>query len=380
MAEEVSPPPTPKSPKGELARLKRIFDLLDEDNDGAIPLKDFRTAMTDESLTARQLTEEQRQTLLRKADKHQDRQMNFREFALLTTSSQTEANVFRRCLYRVADVIIPEGEKPQVHSYLSQYSCCPPPLFMLAISVAEIAVFLYYTTSQGLHPGWFNGCGGCYNNKDLGIGPLPFSPSHRYQAWRFISYLLVHAGIQHILSNIFVQLVLGIPLELVHTILRVGPLYLAGVVLGSLLQYVLDPNVILVGASGGVYALLFAHLANLILNWAEMPFRWFRLGGLGAFLAFDIGHVIYRRIALSVCDQISYTAHIGGSVAGLLLGVALLRNIHTLKWEKVVKWVGLGLYLAIMVFAIIMTIVIKPGESAIFTTRCVHPTLAPEKE
>ncbi len=96
------------------------------------------------------------------------------------------------------------------------------------------------------------------------------------------------------------------------------------------------------------------------------------------FLGFDIGHVIYRRLALDACDKVSYTAHIGGALAGLLLGVILLRNIHRLKWERVLQWIGLGMVLRVMLIAIIMTIVIKPGGDALLSTRCVSSTQTPK--
>ena len=51
--------------------------------------------------------------------------------------------------------------------------------------------------------------------------------------------------------------------------LRVAALYFAGAILGSLGGTVADPTKYLVGASGAVYALIFAHLATLILNWKE---------------------------------------------------------------------------------------------------------------
>ena len=41
--------------------------------------------------------------------------------------------------------------------------------------------------------------------------------------------------------------------------------YLAGVIAGSLGTSITDPSVYLAGASGGVYALLLAHLASVIL-------------------------------------------------------------------------------------------------------------------
>ena len=58
---------------------------------------------------------------------------------------------------------------------------------------------------------------------------------------------------------------LGIPLEMVHGWWRVLIVYLAGVVAGSLGTSISDPTVFLGGASGGVYALIAAHLATICM-------------------------------------------------------------------------------------------------------------------
>lgn len=58
---------------------------------------------------------------------------------------------------------------------------------------------------------------------------------------------------------------LGIPLEMVHRWWRVLLVYLAGVVAGSLGTSVSDPAIYLAGASGGVYAVMAAHLASIIM-------------------------------------------------------------------------------------------------------------------
>jgi len=58
---------------------------------------------------------------------------------------------------------------------------------------------------------------------------------------------------------------LGIPLEMVHGWWRVSLVYLAGVVAGSLGTSISDPSVYLAGASGGVYAIMTAHVATIIL-------------------------------------------------------------------------------------------------------------------
>ena len=65
--------------------------------------------------------------------------------------------------------------------------------------------------------------------------------------------------------NIIVQILLGTPLEMVHGWWRVLLIYVVGVLAGSLFTSVVDPNVYLVGASGGSYALITAHVATIIL-------------------------------------------------------------------------------------------------------------------
>lgn len=89
--------------------------------------------------------------------------------------------------------------------------------------------------------------------------------------------------------NALLQLMIGVPLEMVHGILRISFLYLAGVlagghmpvpipvpaaplslingerVAGSLTVSITDMRAPLVGGSGGVYALCSAHLANVVM-------------------------------------------------------------------------------------------------------------------
>lgn len=76
---------------------------------------------------------------------------------------------------------------------------------------------------------------------------------------------------------------------MVHGSARIACVYLAGVLAGSLGTSVFDPEVYLVGASGGVYALLAAHLANVMLNYNNMQYGIIRLAAIfifGKFLLF----------------------------------------------------------------------------------------------
>ena len=51
--------------------------------------------------------------------------------------------------------------------------------------------------------------------------------------------------------------------------LQVLTVYMSGVLAGSLGTSLTDSSTYLAGASGGVYALIAAHLATLLLNWSE---------------------------------------------------------------------------------------------------------------
>ncbi len=151
-----------------------------------------------------------------------------------------------------------------------------------------------------------------------------YDPYKRIEVWRFITYMFLHGHHQHIIFNCLMQLVIGIPLEMSQTgwkgSFRVAGLYMAGVGMGCLGASVAQPDMYLLGASAGVYALIFAHLATLILNWnedgmvydarlakyaqdkEEAPpspslnrfIRGLRLGFIIIFTLVDIGTILYR--------------------------------------------------------------------------------------
>ena len=142
-----------------------------------------------------------------------------------------------------------------------------------------------------------------------------------FQIWRYLSYSLVHAGLFHCTFNILVQLVLGIPLEMVHRAWRVAVVYLSGVLAGSLWTSLIKPEVFLLGASGGGYALITAHLGTVIMNHREMSHPWVRVGVVSLTAATDVCVYIYQTAVLGQLSKpVSYPAHIAGAASGLLVG------------------------------------------------------------
>jgi len=117
-----------------------------------------------------------------------------------------------------------------------------------------------------------------------------YRPDKRHEIWRFVLYMVLHAGWFHLGFNVAVQLLFGLPLEMVHGSSRIACIYFSGVLAGSLGTSIFDPEVFLVGASGGVYALLAAHLANVLLNYHQMRYGVIRLAFIlifGKFFRFN---------------------------------------------------------------------------------------------
>lgn len=328
---------------------RRIFDKLDNNGDGYILLRDIKGRKRG---VPNDIPDDVREKLFAKADRDADGRLDYNEFVQLLSSPNLPPT-FRRWLYNYAKsystyVVAPREFAPtdeiDGRVYMEEANCFPPPITIFFLSIIEIIVFIYYGVTMG---------------NVTASGPVPFEspliydPYKRYEAWRYISYMLIHAGWMHITFNVLVQLLLGIPLEMVHKWWRVLLVYLAGVLAGSLGTSISDPNVYLAGASGGVYAIITAHLATLILNWKEMKFAIIQLIAFIVLMGTDISVAVYNRYSASTTDRTGYAAHLAGAVAGLLIGLGVLRNLEVRQWEKRLWWVSMIIYVVLMLIAII---------------------------
>ncbi|XP_006099188.1 rhomboid-related protein 2 isoform X1 [Myotis lucifugus] len=255
----------------------------------------------------------------------------------------------------VSKWMLPEHAR---RTYLERANCLPPPVFIISISLAELAVFIYYAVWKPQKQ-WIT--------LDTGIleSPFIYNPKKREEAWRFISYMLVHAGVQHILGNLIMQLALGIPLEMVHKGLRVGLVYLAGVIAGSLASSIFDPLKYLVGASGGVYALMGGYFMNVLVNFREMipALGIFRLLVIIVIIALDMGFALYRRFFVPANGSpVSFAAHIAGGFAGMSIGYTVFSCFDKTLLKDPRFWISIAAYLACVLFAVLFNIFLSPAN------------------
>ncbi|VDL64868.1 unnamed protein product [Hymenolepis diminuta] len=94
---------------------------------------------------------------------------------------------------------------------------------------------------------------------------LTYYPDKRHEVWRFVTYIFIHDGYEHLIINVIFQLLFGCVLEVVHKYWRVGIVFLGGAVGGAFSVVITSPFVGHMGASGGAYALFGAQYAVVLM-------------------------------------------------------------------------------------------------------------------
>lgn len=203
--------------------------------------------------------------------------------------------------------------------------------------VANIAVFVIemYVNNCPKHIGAGNMCVakflGRFSFQPLSENPL-LGPSastlekmgglqwtkivHQHQGWRLISSIWLHAGIIHLISNMLCLAVVGIRLEQQCGFVRIGAIYLLSGFGGCILSSLFIRNSISVGASGTLFGLLGAMLSELITNWNIYTHK------VAALLTILV--IVIINLAVGILPHVDNFAHIGGFLAGFLLGFVLL--------------------------------------------------------
>ncbi|XP_064461137.1 rhomboid-related protein 2-like [Ornithodoros turicata] len=328
---------------------KPIFDKYDADGDGQIPLEDIHALLHQGNTDlAQDVPKGVLDEIVERADWDNNGMLSYQEFKSMVNAHDLGEHRprFHALVRYAARAVVPTRQRATVvRRYMDEYSCMPPPIFVMLVSLIEVIVFVYYCIVL---------------NELTATGPAPtespliYNPKRRKEAWRFLTYMLIHVGGYHMFFNLIIQLILGIPLEMVHKWWRILIVYILGVIAGSLGSSISDPGVFLAGASGGVYSLLAAHLATVILNFKEMDFGWLRLVSLLIFAATDIGVAVYGRYyEEQEQNRVSYAAHLAGALAGLMVGIMFLRNLVVHKWEVVLGRVLFAVFLVLMIAAVL---------------------------
>jgi membrane associated rhomboid family serine protease len=157
----------------------------------------------------------------------------------------------------------------------------------------------------------------------LALGALPANGQLHGEYSRLITYAFLHLNWQHILLNLALLLWVGRIVEKRIGTARLGLIYFVSVLLSGLtifIKYAAAPSQgSAVGASGGIFGLL---AAALVLVYRKDMAEFSQDTGLrtGLWICFVIG------IGMSFLPGVSLAGHLGGLIAGLVLGFLITKK------------------------------------------------------
>ncbi len=140
--------------------------------------------------------------------------------------------------------------------------------------------------------------------------------SAHFEIFRFLTYGLIHTDIFHLLMNVYALINLGNFMERIYGYQKFLITLATGIVMGALFVYVAQGNILLVGISAGLYAILgvlFVYLYETGL--IKQPQ-----------IQAQIWRMVMINIFINFVPQVSVIGHLGGLVAGLLLGLGFSKS------------------------------------------------------
>lgn len=175
-----------------------------------------------------------------------------------------------------------------------------------------------------------------------------------HEVWRWVTYQALHASAWHLITNVLVLVIAGVPLERFYGTWRLAVMWNIGVIGGALCLFVADPHMDVVGMSGGCYALQAIHVAKLSMNWQIEDFR---IEKLVFILIVTTAHILHARFTGN--SSTSHVSHFGGAVTGLLVGILLGRN-H-LGWKAACRIKAVTFFIACCLLSFCLWWWARPG-------------------
>lgn len=151
------------------------------------------------------------------------------------------------------------------------------------------------------------------------------------EVWRIISAMVLHAGLIHFVLNMLALWFVGKAVEQCHGFFSSLLLFVVPGIGGTILSAIFLPNMVSVGASGGIFGLIGACLADIYMNWGLL---------FNKFVNRKNNHVhVYVLLALLVdvfvnsliglTPFVDNFTHLGGMIFGFICGTSTMQRIST---------------------------------------------------
>jgi membrane associated rhomboid family serine protease len=136
------------------------------------------------------------------------------------------------------------------------------------------------------------------------------------QWWRIFTSAFLHADLMHIAFNMFALYQVGSFVEMIYGTPRMAIIYVLSIVGSGIGVLLFAPDVLTIGASGAIFGLFGA-----------LAVAGSKLGEPGAAIMKQTTGIIVINLIIGFLpgSNISYQAHIGGLLVGIVCGFALFR-------------------------------------------------------
>lgn len=185
-----------------------------------------------------------------------------------------------------------------------------------------------------------------FNGYDIFASAILFGAYYKtfilahHEWFRLISYGFIHTDFIHLAMNSLALINLGNFMERIYGWKKFTITILMGILVGGMFVFVAQGNTMVVGISAGLYAVLGVMIVYLVetglIKQRQIQAQLWRL--------------VMVNLMINLIPQVSYIGHLGGFVAGVLMGIAFTKS-EKLKGLAVHSIMALGL-LIVLVFGL----------------------------
>ena len=158
----------------------------------------------------------------------------------------------------------------------------------------------------------------------LNLGALSARHVAEGQWWRLLTGFFLHGSALHLGFNMLALFQAGLIVERLYAHAVFASIYLLSGFAGGCASIFWRQDVVSLGASGAVFGVYGALLAYLVLQRGSVPRAALRRLSIGAvfFIAYSLAYGVGQ-------NNIDNAAHVGGLIAGILIGMGTARPLHS---------------------------------------------------
>jgi rhomboid protease GluP len=177
------------------------------------------------------------------------------------------------------------------------------------------------------------------------------------QSWRLLTSIFVHFGLAHVAINMLVLARVGPIIERLFGRFRFAVIYLTAGLAGSLCSLLVHPELNCAGASGAIFGILGAFFVFVVNKRNQVPAAVMRM-----YTDWIVVFTVLSLFSGFHDKRIDHAAHVGGLLAGLLMGYLLARPLRAQDRSRP-RWKATGARIAAGALAL-----------ALLAVPAMHPT------